>query len=162
QRTSSVDPGFDTHNLYMMSIDPLRDGYPADAAETFLAKVRERVKRTPGVIDASLSYYAPAGTRASASVVRTKSDFNSLQQALQTIQVEPVGLGYFETTGIQILRGRGFIERDAGEHKIIVNATMAKQTWADQDPLGRDLELNGKHYEVIGVAHDLNGGGVFD
>ncbi len=162
QRTSSVDPGFDTRNLYMMSIDPLRDGYSGETSEIFLTKVRDRVKRTPGVIDASLSYYAPAGTRASSAVVRTKSDFNSLQQALSTIQVEPVGLGYFETTGIQVLHGRAFIERDAGENRIIVNSTMAKQTWPGQDPLGRDLELNGKHYEVIGVAHDLNGGGVFD
>src|SRR5581483_2806459 len=116
QRTTSVDPGFDTNNLYMMSVDPLRDGYSAEATETWMSRIRDRIKRTPGVIDASISYYAPVGTRSASASVRTKSDINSVQEALRTIQIEKVGLGYFETTGIPILRGRSFVERDGTEN----------------------------------------------
>jgi predicted permease len=52
QRSSSVDPGCDTRNLYMMSVDPLRDGYAVEEAEDFLGKIRDRIKRMPGVADA--------------------------------------------------------------------------------------------------------------
>jgi len=160
-RTSSIDPGFDTRNLYMMSVDPLRDGYSPEMTETWMSRIRDRVKRLPGVIDASLSYYAPVGTRSAGANIRTKSDLNAVQESLRTVRIEKIGLGYFETTGIRMLRGRSFVERDGGENKVIVNETMAKQSWPNQDPLGRDLELNDKHYEVIGVARDFNGGGLF-
>ncbi len=161
QRTTSVDPGFDTNNLYMMSVDPLRDGYTPEATETWMSRIRERIKRIPGVIDASLSYYAPVGTRSASANLRTKSDINSLQEALRTVQFEKIGLGYFETTGIRILRGRSFVERDGAENHVIINETMAKQTWPNQDPLGRDVVLNDKHYDVVGVARDFNSGGLF-
>jgi len=161
QRSSSIDPGFDTRNLYMMSVDPLRDGYSTAETEEWLSRVRDRVKRTPGVVDAALSYYAPVGVRSAGASVRVKSDFDSFQQALKTIQIEQIGLGYFETTGVKILHGRSFIEKDSDEYRIIVNETMAKQTWPSQDPIGRDIEIHDKHYQVIGVARDLNAGGIF-
>jgi predicted permease len=161
QRTTSVDAGFDTNNLYMMSVDPLRDGYSVEATDTWMSRIRERVKRIPGVIDASLSYYAPVGARSAGASARTKSDVDSLQEALRAVQIEKVGLGYFETTGIAILRGRGFIERDGKESHVIINETMAKQTWPNQDPIGRDVVLNDKHYDVVGVARDFNSGGLF-
>jgi ABC-type antimicrobial peptide transport system permease subunit len=145
----------------MMSVDPLRDGYSPNTTETWMSRLRDRVKRIPGVADASLSYYAPVGTRSAGANVRTRSDLNDVQQALRTVQTEKVGVGYFETTGIRILRGRSFVERDGGENRVIINETMAKQTWPNQDPLGRDLELESKHYEVVGVARDFNSGGLF-
>jgi len=161
QRTSSVDPGFDSRNLYMMSVDPLRDGYSPDEAETWFARIRERVKRLPGVAEAGLAYYAPVGPRSKSADIRFQSDMNSIQQTLKSISVERVGLGYFETTGLAILHGRSFVESDTGGNRVVVNETMAKQIWPGQVPLGRDVEIDGKHFEVIGVVKDINGGGVF-
>jgi ABC-type antimicrobial peptide transport system permease subunit len=145
----------------MMSVDPLRDGYSTEEAESWLSRVRDRVKRIPGVLDASLAYYAPIGMRSASANVRVKTDLNSVQETLQTVQFEQVGMGYFETTAVKILHGRSFTDRDQGENRIIVNETMAKKTWPNQDPLGQDIELRGRHYQVIGVSRDLNSGGVF-
>jgi predicted permease len=161
-RTSSIDPGFDPRNLYMMSVDPLRDGYSGQAATEWLSQVRDRVKQLPGVMEASLCYAAPIGPRSSRASVRIKSDFDSIQQALRSVQVEQIGLGFFETAGLGILHGRSFVDKDAGQDRVIVNETMARQTWPNQDPLERDIELNGKHDRVVGVVRDMNGGGIFE
>ena len=116
QRSSSIDPGFDTHNLYMMSVDPLRDGYSTAETEEWLSRVRDRVKRTAGVIDAALSYYAPVGVRSAGASVRVKSDFDSYPGG---VEINPGRTGrsrYFETTGVKILHGRSFIDQDASEY----------------------------------------------
>jgi putative ABC transport system permease protein len=160
QRTTSIDPGFDPRNLYMMSVDPLRDGYSDATTEEWFKGIRERVRRIPGVIDASLAYNAPVGPRSANSIVRLKTDMDWVSAAVRATQVEQVGVGYFETTGLPILHGRTFKDRDAGEARIIVNETMARQAWPDRDPIGQDVELD-KHYEVIGVARNVNSGGVF-
>jgi predicted permease len=55
QRAASIDPGFETNNLFMMSVDPLRDGYSPNMTETWMSRIRERVKRLPGVVYASLT-----------------------------------------------------------------------------------------------------------
>jgi predicted permease len=161
QRTASIDPGFDTNNFFMMSVDPLRDGYSPDATQTWMSRIRDHAKQIPGVVDMCLSYYAPVGTRSAGASVRMRTDMNDVQQAMRTVQFEKVGLGYFETTGIRVLHGRSFVERDGSENRVVINETMAKQTWPNQDAIGRDLDLNDKHYEVVGVAKDFNSGGIF-
>jgi hypothetical protein len=76
---------------------------------------------------------------------------------LGTIRSDRVGAGFFETTGIPVIRGRGFTSQDVtGEaHVLIVNETMARQVWPGQDPLGQRLEFDDQPQQVIGVARDI-------
>lgn len=65
--------------------------------------------------------------------------------------------GYFETTGVRIVRGRPFTagDREGSEAVVIVNETMAATLWPGADPLGECL-LIGTDPEacarVVGVA----------
>ena len=49
QSTLGAQEGFDPRNLYMVSLDPVRDGYPGPRAADFLEKLLERTRRLPGV-----------------------------------------------------------------------------------------------------------------
>jgi predicted permease len=68
-----------------------------------------------------------------------------------------VTAGYFETAGIPVLRGRGFNEQtDLTKPAAVVNRTMAKRLFGDNDPLGRMIAKSDKKktYEIVGVSGD--------
>jgi putative ABC transport system permease protein len=60
---------------------------------------------------------------------------------------------------IPLLRGRGFTESDSeGAPKVaIVNQTMARRFWPNEDPIGKRFSIfgsSGPFLEVVGVAQD--------
>ena len=74
------------------------------------------------------------------------------------VQLNAVGDGYFETMGIELRKGRVFAP---GDHKdaprvVVINETMAKQFWPDQDALGKRFKFFGQDWwnEVVGIAAD--------
>jgi predicted permease len=76
----------------------------------------------------------------------------------------PVQPGYFETVGLQVLRGRGIEATDVGDGPgvVVVGETMARTLWPDGDALGRCLNLEETPLgctEVVGVVQDaaING-----
>jgi predicted permease len=72
---------------------------------------------------------------------------------------DQVGPGYFTNVGIPLVLGRDFDERDGpGAPRVtIVNATMARFYFGDENPIGRRVRLGGPDepsLEIVGVAHD--------
>lgn len=65
--------------------------------------------------------------------------------------------GYFRLLELPLVQGRDFLESDANGAPLvgIVNETMARRLWPDQNPLGRILlNSNNQPIEVVGVARD--------
>jgi ABC-type antimicrobial peptide transport system permease subunit len=71
--------------------------------------------------------------------------------------MESVGVGFFETIGLAIRRGRTLTDLDRGHPRVVVNETMALQSWPDSDPIGQTVDVGQARYEVVGVVKDLNG-----
>ena len=74
------------------------------------------------------------------------------------VQVNNVGLRFFETLGIPLITGRDFTEQD-GENApqvVIVNETMARRYWPNQNAIGKRFKFFGdeSYREVVGVARD--------
>jgi predicted permease len=85
-------------------------------------------------------------------------------------QIHSVDEGYFGALHAAIVRGRDFAAQDdsAGRPVVIVNETMARRVWPNQDPVGKQLLLTpggigplGRRlttdtaHVVIGVVHDI-------
>jgi predicted permease len=74
--------------------------------------------------------------------------------------------GYFETMGIPILQGRGFVPGDAVSPGMVavVNERLANTFWAGRNPIGQRIRPNWGDwvpwFTVIGVAKDVKQGGV--
>ncbi len=65
--------------------------------------------------------------------------------------------GYFETMGIALQAGRSFTEHDVRD-VVIVNETLARQFWPNQNAVGKRMRSQGSKgpwLEVVGVAHDV-------
>jgi macrolide transport system ATP-binding/permease protein len=166
QRSANVDLGFDTSNLYSMSLDPVRDGYSAEQAREFFEKLPAKVEQMDGVVAVSLTQSAPLNLFGGQSIVATKQDF--LEEAaglrVRPTKIEHVGKGYFETIGIPLVAGRGFRTSDErGEARVVVvNENMARNFWPSAAAVGQTVDLEGKRYEVIGVAQNVRSTFVID
>ena len=71
---------------------------------------------------------------------------------------------YFETMKIPMVSGRAFERADGplSPPVLVINETLARVFYPNQDPLGKRIKPNGDTlwYTVIGVAKDVKQGGV--
>lgn len=54
-RITGLDAGFDPRRLYVLSLDPVRDGYSGPQTTAFFQKLLERLRRHPSITSASLA-----------------------------------------------------------------------------------------------------------
>jgi putative ABC transport system permease protein len=61
---------------------------------------------------------------------------------------------YFSTMGIRVLQGRGFSETDGPNtpNIVVINETMARRFFGDENPIGRRIVFYGIPREVVGVT----------
>ncbi len=59
---------------------------------------------------------------------------------------------------IPLLKGRTFSDADNAQSPLtaIVNQSMARQYWPNDDPIGKGFNWGGRHLRVIGVASDIH------
>ena len=127
-----------------------------------LDRILERMKALPGVTSAAGASAPPLqGARGMDFLIEgrplpPRSEAGSAQNA-PYVAITP---NYFATLKIPILRGRDFTDRDndAGAPVIIINESMAKRYWPDDDPMGKRITLDflpdEQPREVIAVVAD--------
>src|SRR5271156_4117525 len=81
--------------------------------------------------------------------------------------VETIHEGYFQTLGISILHGRGFLASDTAEapRVAIVNEQFAKHYWPGADAVGKHIRLDsgaGAPVEIVGVARTVKYGATME
>jgi predicted permease len=142
QTTMGVQQGFDPRNLYLLSLDPVRDGYSGAQAATLLDRLLERVKRLPSVTAATLTDTLPVSVDGNAGVNFTPLPTGE-GKAVYWARKHVVGRDYFETAGIPILFGRTFRKADEanGATAVIVSEHLVRACWSGQDVLGRRIEI---------------------
>jgi len=117
----------------------------------------ERIESMPGVVEASFSRYFPMS---GSGVVRQEVVIPGLEMASDEpelmVRYNVVGLQYFSTMGMQILRGRGFERMDgSGSSKVtVINQTMAQQYLPEGSAVGRWIEIAGEPHQVVGIAEN--------
>ena len=171
QRFTGLDPGFDTAGLMLFVVDPGRDGYTPAQSAALLDGLSGQLSALPEVRSAALAERAPMGLGVASNVRVSTSASTASADASRTyhsIAVERVGVGYFETLGVPLVRGRTFTERDlaaasasedarAAETAVVINRTAARQIFGSGGAIGRRLRADGdgRSYVVVGVVPDV-------
>jgi putative ABC transport system permease protein len=144
-RLYSVDRGLDLKGILTMQIWLPETAYPkGNAVANFYQKVLQRVENLPGVESASTTSFLPLsgwGTN-TAFVIEGRPPTTPDEALLSAYTV--IAPNYFRTMSIPLLKGRHFTERDArGFPEVaIIDETLARRHWPDDDPIGKRIWLN--------------------
>ncbi len=150
---NSIQLGFNSERLLLVSMDASQAGYKNDALVRFYAGLRTALAGIPGARSVTMSDYAlVANSRSSTGVV-----LPGLPEKNRGTSVLDVGPGFFSTMQIPILLGREIGERDGNGSAgvAVVNQVFAKTYFGSRNPIGQHFGLgtkNPKDFEIIGVA----------
>ena len=175
QTSMGMQTGFRPHNLYLLSLDPVRDGYSADQTRTFLDKLLDRVTTLRSASAACLTATVPVSLGGRVQV----SDGGKPLMVNRHV----VGRGYFATAGIPVLLGREFRKEDQVNQTpaVIVSQELAREMWNGGAAVGRQIEIGRdeivpakvlpgsydyrtetspvrQRFQVVGVAGDVGEG----
>jgi len=153
-----IAPGFDASRLAVLSFDLASLGLEGEAAANRQRDILDRVRAFPTVERVALANAAPLFGGGFARTVFQEGQDTSDPRAGRFVQIAVVGDGYFEAMGIPLVRGRDFGPADTagGPQVVIINETMARRFWPDEDPIGRRFRFSGQPQltEVVGIARD--------
>jgi predicted permease len=170
RQAQAIDPGFAADKVLVASLNINLLRYTRAQGREFYRQVIERVEAVPGVQSASLArVVALSGGNSVRSLLiegRAGPDnqFRSEGGGIRTdktnsISTNVIGLNYFQTMSIALVRGRDFTPQDAEDRPrvVIVNEAFVQQHFADQEALGKRVSFSGTQgpwQEIIGVVRD--------
>jgi predicted permease len=159
-----IDPGFDCARLAVLSMDLGAQGYNELQAEELQRRALERAAAVPGVERATMASGVPLLQGGFLRSVFKEGVDNSDRKNGRLVQLNTVEPHYFQTLAIPLLRGRDFSESDAANtpRVVVVNETMAKQFWPEQEALGKRFKFFGQDMwnEVVGITRDSKYNGL--
>ena len=154
-----LDPGFDSEKLLTFSVDPSLNNYTQEQMLTFFDELRRDLSELPGVRSVSAAELSTMADNRWMSTVRVEGYEPNEDESMKP-HFNFVGPDYFATMGTPILKGREFTPGDAaGAHKVaVINQTMAKCFFENDDPIGRRFGFGSRaeelDIEIIGVVSD--------
>ncbi len=157
----ATDLGFASDHLAYATVVPARAGYTSDRIEPYVARVRDELRRLPGVTHVS--------------EVQTRLLSGGGNQGTLNFPGRPyrrgvganmnrVGEDYFATVGIPLLAGRLLTVKDLppaeqqatiAPEAVIVDALFVKTFFPNENPIGRRFGLgpnNSNGFEIVGVV----------
>lgn len=126
-------------------------------AASLYTQLQSAVTSVPGVLRTAVVTTLPLSHDRQFTRFNITGKPPALAAQAPTAVSEYVTPGYFETLGIPLLGGRDFTAQDdSGAPPVaILSETMAKRYWPDGSAIGRDLDLYGTRYQIVGIAGDV-------
>jgi putative ABC transport system permease protein len=159
-----TNPGFETRNLLLASVDLRLQGYDKQRGQEFYRQLKERVGALPGVRSATWLSKIPLDAFYNFATDIQVEGPPRQPTSTMNVQFNLVAPRCFHTLGIPQLRGRDFTAQDqpASPHVAILSETLARRLWPNQDPLGQRFLLKWgfeegrslEPVEIIGVVAD--------
>jgi predicted permease len=158
QNAQRINPGFDAEHLAVLSFDLGAQGYTEERGRQFQQRVLERAASVPGVQAATLASTVPLFQGGFARTVFLEGQDTSDRRAGKLVQIAVGSAHYLETLGIPLMRGRALSDVDQPNTptSVVINETMAKRFWPDQDAICRRFKFFGQpnFNQVVGIAKD--------
>lgn len=158
-----TNPGFNPANVMTMSLTvPVAKYKEEPQRAAFYQDLVQRVQALPGVEAAAAVNYLPLGgsNSSNAFLVEGMPDPPPGQEFIGRYRV--CTPDYFRTMGIPVLKGRAFNDQDkpGAPLVIIVNETLAKKYWPNEEAVGKRMRVAGplKEYpwmQVVGMVQDV-------
>jgi len=161
-RLSRVNPGFTADHVLTFRVALLGQRYAAAPPRVgFVSDVLARLSAVPGVRSAAVTSVVPFGGLRNATVVEVEGR-QEAAGSRSIIDQRYVSPGYFETMKIPLVSGRMMTDGDDGrsEHVTIINRTMARQYFPNENAVGRRVRVavgfnSGYWIRIVGIVEDV-------
>ena len=157
------DPGFQSKQVWVVPNLQLRNDWDK-STEFLIARLAPALLRVPGVRNVAAVNSEPMslgptehGRFATRFGVEGRSFDSGGYPVAQLRWITP---DFFQVLGIPLKRGRWLTDTDRHQSRILVNETLARRFFPNQDPIGKRLILDvldtTKHFnEIAGVVGDV-------
>jgi putative ABC transport system permease protein len=167
-----VDPGFAADKVIALQVF-IWDRYPTpEQRAAYTEEALKQINRVPGVEAVGATTALPFFE----SSIDSSYPFTIQGRPAPPLGQEPTAFytiataDYFSSVGVRLLKGREFNSFDkAGSPAVaLINETMARRFWRDEDPVGRkfDVSSTGRSsrgpttFEIVGVVSDVRHDGL--
>lgn len=162
-RLLSATPGFSPQHLITMQLALPDARYPNESqVADFYGRLLERLEALPGVQSAGVSMSLPPNLLALQNPFRTPAEPIVSGKELHAAEEMTVSPGYFRTLGVPLMAGRFFVDADRArsDQILIINQTLARQYFPNQDPVGQRLQTGDADERspwetIVGVVGDV-------
>jgi len=158
---SGVDAGYSTQDIFTFQIAPNRpELHDRMSVSQFQYAFMDRLKAIPGVASVGFVTTLPLDEGAGTQNITTPAiDARGAEAPL--VRFAGAGGAYFQTMGIDLLRGRYFdrVEEERGTRIVIISQSAATLLFPGENPLDKQLRpaagANQPWYTVVGVVEDV-------
>ncbi len=155
-----IDLGIDPENLIAVRIDPLAENH--DEMVQAIELILDRVRAMPGVTAAGMTDCIPVERDRSWGISKVSDPSVDERSDYSGAHVRIVTPGLIGSMGIQFMNGRDFTRFDGNNDSgnVIINTTLAKKYWPDENAVGKHMSHNGNPpIEIIGVVENVRHSG---
>jgi predicted permease len=154
-RVLDVDLGFEPARAATMRID-VPGARDAGRRMAIWQDVLHRVEAIPGVESAGLTDNLPLGRNRSWRISAKGKEYRDGELGSTYFYV--ISPGYLRSIGMRLVSGRDFNWADTpdSEKVVIVNQTVARRLWPQEDPIGRIAVVGNVERRVVGVIADVS------
>jgi len=157
QRLTDVNPGFNPERLLTMAVSLQFVRYQDPVKQVaFFDQALQRIRSLPGVVAAGACTslpptYIQQGT--GFAIEGRPVDAGSQPPSALYMPATP---GYLEALGVPLTRGRSVAESDSAQAPgvVVINQSLARQFFPNEDPLGHRLTIGGVLRTIVGVTGD--------
>jgi putative ABC transport system permease protein len=161
-RLQSMDMGLARDRLVFVQFSMPRALYTESERQfQFMEDLRAQLESAPGVAMATPVNVMPFSGTGGWDIPQFAAEGQEAERAAMnpSLNMEVVYPNYFDTFGIQLVRGRAFTDSDHADSPpvAIVSQDVATRTWPGVDPIGKRLKMGGadspsEWRTVVGVA----------
>jgi putative ABC transport system permease protein len=172
-RLMAVDPGFTPERVVTMRLTLPDAKYPTIGGWTsFHQELIRRVTALPAVEAAGVNSSVPLEGGGNESSVMKEGDPPPSPDRPPTMTLfQTISPDYFAAMGIQLLKGRVFTDRDAGESTLVavVDESLVRKLFPNDDPIGKRFSFESRGHgpdaqpiwrEIIGVVRHVRHYGI--
>jgi predicted permease len=152
-RVLDVDLGFEPSRAAAISVDfNARDAFKRGAGDR---EILHRIQSIPGVQTAGITDSLPMSRNRSWGISAKGKHYEPGE--LPGTFVYVVTPGYLNAIGMRLVKGRDMTweDNDPKQAVVIVNETVARYLWPNEDPIDRIAVVAGADARVIGVIADV-------
>jgi predicted permease len=153
-----VDPGFNTRNLLLFSVEPELTGYKGEKLAQLYQRLSDRLEAVPGARAVTFSRTRLLAGSTSSRNTYLPGPGGTVREG-GSINLHQTRENFLEAMEIPLLAGRAFTRQDdeRAPRVVVVNQTFARKYFPNENPVGKRFgfsENNVNEVEIVGLVKD--------